>query len=58
MAGVFSEDDLNKFASDLTAAASAGEHAPEQLGAVMRECAKRPRVFSEPGAMAEVCRLR
>ncbi len=53
-AGVFSEDDLNKFASDLTVAASAGEHAPEQLGAVMREWRETAEVLSEPGAMAEL----
>jgi hypothetical protein len=53
-AGVFSEDDLNKFASDLAAAASAGEHAPEQLGAVMREWRETAEVLSDPEAMAEL----
>jgi hypothetical protein len=51
-AGVFSEEDLSRFASDLTAAANAGEHAPERLGAVMREWRETAEILADPEAMA------
>lgn len=51
-ARVFSEEDLSKFASDLTAAANADEHAPEQLGAVMREWRETAEILADPQAMA------
>ena len=51
-ARVFSEEDLSKFASDLTAAANADEHAPERLAAVMREWRETAEILADPEAMA------
>lgn len=51
-ANALSEDDLNNLASDLIAAANAGEHAPEQVGAVMREWRETAEILSDPETMS------
>lgn len=47
-------DDRNQFVSDLTQAASAGDHAPEQLAAVLREWHETADILADPEAMAEL----
>lgn len=51
-ASSLSEEDLQEFASDLTAAINAGEHAPEQVAAVMREWRETAEILSDPETMS------
>jgi len=51
-ASELSEDELNEFASDLTAAANVGQHAPEHVAAVMREWRETAEILSDPEAMS------
>lgn len=45
-------DDREHFVSDLAEAASAGDHAPEQLAAVLREWHETADILADPEAMS------
>ena len=47
-------DDRKQFVSDLTQAASAGDHAPEQLAAVLRDWHETADILADPEAMVEL----
>jgi hypothetical protein len=47
-------DDLVEFAADLAAAAGSGDHAPEQVAALMREWRETAEVLGDPQALAEL----
>jgi len=47
-------DDRKQFVSDLAQAASAGDHAPEQLAAVLREWHETADILADPEAMVEL----
>ncbi|WP_300605009.1 hypothetical protein [Trebonia sp.] len=49
-----SADDREQFASDLAQAASAGDQAPEQLAAVLREWHETAEILADSEAMAEL----
>ena len=49
-----SGDEREQFVSDLAQAASAGDHAPERLAAVLREWRETAEILADPKAMAEL----